>query len=492
MEGYLYSAIARQSADSVFFHTGQNYDLKTLTVSVYNPFEAEYTKERVSGNFRQYVSRKIKSYADNGYPFVSLQNDSIEIVDTGYSLHATLFPGPYIAFDSLVLSDPSVYSRSYLRVVMDMPKGGPYNESSYQKAAAKLSQLPAAELNGPLDVSFVNGKATVYVDLKPTRQNSFEGVVGLLPRQSAGESLGITGFLDLQLGNLFKSGKSLGFSWNRFADQSQNLELGYDHPFLFQSPVTVGVDFLLLKQDTTFLNQNWQVEADVGLGLQRLYVDFTRTAGSLIKPDASAVRQGFADFNRKLYGFRLQSLSYDQPFNLFSRWGYQVGLAVGSKNIEVNPALDEEVYEGIDLKTSHFQAIFGFKYQLRSRRTALVHDIAGRWMQTSQLLTNEMFRIGGLRSLRGFNEKFYFAEAYVLSRMEIRQYFENESYFMAFYDQALLDQKERLSFPRGVGVGLTLDTSSGLFTFAMAVGMAKNVPIDPSSVKVHIGYISKF
>lgn len=490
-EGYIF-ATGQFRSDTVFFNQGSRYPLQRVTVRTYDAFQEVFFTELVSRNIRRALTSKIRKYANNGYPFVRLENDSVRILENGYELFCRLIPGPEIVYDSLVLGETSTVGRQYLRNVLDMPKGDPYSEATFQQAAQNLEQIAFVDLVSPPDVSFAAGKATIYLDLKPKRHSSFEGVVGLLPRQSMDNQLALTGYLDLHLGNLLKSGKSFDFTWNRFADQSQDLQMSYEHPFLLETPLSLAIDFSLLKQDTTFLNQQWQFDVGMKLGLHRLHFDFTNTNGSLIEPRPEAVEAGYADFNRKLYGLKLLKPQYFMPFDLYSKWGYQATFSLGNKKVLPNPALDQQLYDPIEKQTTHLQASLGIKYQVRQQRTAIFHHLNLAWVENSELLTNEFLRVGGLRSLRGFNEKFYFARGIAISQLEIRQYFETSSYFMVFYDQAYLQLQNHSILPRGLGLGLSLDTSSGLFTFAMAAGMSKNIPLDPSSVKVHIGYISKF
>ena len=109
-----------------------------------------------------------------------------------------------------------------------------------------------------------------------------------------------------------------------------------------------------------------------------------------------------------------------------------------------------------------------------------------------QLLQNELYRLGGLSSLRGFNEKDIFARHYFLSRMEFRSFFEERSYAYVFYDQLIYQRRDLRDYPFGVGLGFALATSAGQFTFALAVGDSNNQSISFSTMKAHFGYVSRF
>ena len=158
-----------------------------------------------------------------------------------------------------------------------------------------------------------------------------------------------------------------------------------------------------------------------------------------------------------------------------------------------NPGIDQMAYDSLDLLTQKI-SVKGFtRTQWPVTPTLFVyHEIRGQLLYNDQLLVNELARIGGLKSLRGFNENFYFAKDYLLSRLELRQYFEQRSYFMLFYDAMYLHSLTDTSYPQGFGLGLNLNTSNGLFTFATAIGKESNLPMDFANIKVHIGYSSRF
>lgn len=63
---------------------------------------------------------------------------------------------------------------------------------------------------------------------------------------------------------------------------------------------------------------------------------------------------------------------------------------------------------------------------------------------------------------------------------------------MLFYDAIFLQSLNSNQLAHGFGLGLNLNTSNSLFTFATAVGRAKDISLDFTNIKVHIGYSSRF
>jgi len=144
--------------------------------------------------------------------------------------------------------------------------------------------------------------------------------------------------------------------------------------------------------------------------------------------------------------------------------------------------------------SSNFYRLEGaFAYQARVfKRQAFFHHVTFGFIDNDEILQNELFRVGGLTSLRGFNEKEFFIEQYALSRAEFRSFFEAGSYAYLFYDQMILSRGAFNDAPLGIGLGFALASSAGQFSFALALGDSKSQSLSFETMKAHFGYVSRF
>jgi hemolysin activation/secretion protein len=123
-------------------------------------------------------------------------------------------------------------------------------------------------------------------------------------------------------------------------------------------------------------------------------------------------------------------------------------------------------------------------------------EVNAAWFQTESLFLNELFRIGGLKTLRGFDEQSIFANKFAITNAELRYLLGKNSNVFAFYNQAWYVNevtKNRISDnPFGFGLGLIFESGAGLFTLVYAVGKQFQNPIEFNSAKIHFGYINYF
>ena len=111
---------------------------------------------------------------------------------------------------------------------------------------------------------------------------------------------------------------------------------------------------------------------------------------------------------------------------------------------------------------------------------------------------NELYRLGGNKTLKGFNEQSLFASSVSIITMEVRYLLSENSFLKVFGNAAYyMDASERQGkinsdIPYGFGGGLNLDTGNGIFNISVALGKSKYNPIDFKNAKVHFGLINYF
>ncbi len=260
-------------------------------------------------------------------------------------------------------------------------------------------------------------------------------------------------------------------------------------------------NFFLLKEDSSFTNRNFRFDISYRPSAHARIGFFTslRAANllSTFQYREATELPDLVDFDLNQYGINYQLSYLDDDFNPFRGWQSEVEFAVGNKNIRRNTGIDAALYEGVDLQTLQLNVHARLeRFTPLSRRTTLLTRITGGFMANDRLFVNDLYRVGGLKSIRGFNENFFFASEYALLNVESRFYFDEFSYFLVFFDQAYIksDLKNRnfREYPFGTGLGISLSTAGGIFNFIYGLGKAEAQPFGLNYSKIHFGYISRF
>ena len=115
----------------------------------------------------------------------------------------------------------------------------------------------------------------------------------------------------------------------------------------------------------------------------------------------------------------------------------------------------------------------------------------------STIFENELFRIGGLNTLRGFDEESIFASGYSIVTLEFRYLLEQNSYLYVFTNDAWYENKSssasiREDIPYGFGAGISFETNAGIFSINYALGAQNGQTPLLKSAKIHFGFVNIF
>jgi hypothetical protein len=378
---------------------------------------------------------------------------------------------------------------SYLMNHFGIYKGKPYEERLILEIPKKVKLIPFLSISESPEVVFTNGKCNIHLKLSQNKVSKVDGILGVLPNQKEGENVLITGQLNLDLYNLFSSGKRIALEWQSFDAYSQLLDVLYFHPNLLRTPINIEGDFYLLKQDTTFINREFGLELSLlsknssKIGFRTELIS-SRLISTNTLEDITELPDN-TDYNLNYYGLNYLLNRFDNP-NLPTN-GLRINLAgsIGQKNIIKNPLYNDEIYSGIDLKSLQIK-ISG---EIETR-------LLGGFLDGDNLFRSDLFRVGGLRTLRGFVENQFFTSSFGVANLEIRTMFSNETYFLLFFDQAALVENFKnnkdIQNPFGTGAGLSFTTNAGVFNFVFAMGKSDNQPFGIEYSKIHFGYVSRF
>jgi hemolysin activation/secretion protein len=301
---------------------------------------------------------------------------------------------------------------------------------------------------------------------------------------------------------MFGAGRSLDFRWESFKPQSQLLDIRFFQPMLLRSPIDIDLSFNLFKEDSTFINRLFRVNMQYSYGKHHTVGLSTNLKSSRLHSsnlsEQDMAQTELADFNLSQFGGSYGYLNLDNYY--WPRRGLKVEINAGTgmKKIRDSNAVNDTLYTDLDVQSNQFswEAVLE-GYLPLSKYWVLSASWKGAGVYNERLFYNDLYRLGGLNSIRGFSENTFFADNFAYSTLEPRFFFETNSYLFVFYDQAWwlnyeLENNNFKDTPWGVGAGISLTTKAGIFNFVWATGNSKSQEIGFNQSKIHFGYISRF
>jgi len=439
-------------------------------------------------------------YENNGYPFAAVKFDSIRFEKEQFNAVLHVTKNNFYKIDSIHIKGDAKTSTDYLYNYIQVKPGDIYDESTLKKIEKRLKEIPFVETTKTPEIIFTEKSAELNLYLKKKKASQFNGILGVLPDNKTGKIL-ITGDARIRLKNAFSKGELIDLNWRKLGNSVNDLKVNFNYPFLFKTSFGTDLNFKLYKKDSTFLEVHKNAAIQYLLkGGNYFKVFITNNTYSLLTPSMfvnATTLPAFADVNNLLYGIGFKHEQLDYKLNPRKGFTIYTEGSAGNKEIKKNVKLDESLYENINLKTSLYNvtAIAEVFIPLLKRMTVKIGSNTA-WLYNENLFVNELHRIGGIRTLRGFDEESISASFFTISTAEYRFLLEQNSALYVFFDHAYYEKRTRDEFihdtPMAFGAGVLFSTKAGIFSMNYALGKQFDNPFTLKGGKVHFGFVNYF
>lgn len=451
----------------------------------------------------------------NGYPFAEITLENILADSESVSAKLALNTGDLVRFDTIeVIGDVQIKSW-FVGKYLGIKKNAPYNELLLKNADSRLSQLPYVQLTKPSLVYFVAATAKPVVYLTNRKSNRLDGVLGFAPASNNNNNkLLVTGEANLKLQNLLGTGKAFDLSFRSFLSGSQDLNTRFLWPYIFRSNVGVEYELGILKFDSTFLDVKQDISVQYRIiGNDHIKMFYRLQQTTLLQVDTNQIKLTESlplsnDLKNASYGIGGNINRYDYFLNPRKGFSIELNVAVGRRRILRNPTIESirflrndgssrSIYDTIQLNSVQYRLYFkGDIFVPISKRLVTRYELKAGHVRSESVFFNELFRIGGLTTLKGFDEQAIFASTYGIINMELRYLLQQNSNVLLFWNGAWYENLIRKPVitdkPYGFGAGLNFETGAGVFSFYYAVGKQFNNPVSFNRAKIHFGFVNYF
>lgn len=461
-------------------------------------YNEPFRPQAVANLFRKMVEQ----YENNGYPFASVQPDSVEIGADEVRMSILVQKGPAVTMDSIVLRGSANVKKVFLYGYLGMKPGSVYSEKQIRGIARRLRELPFMALDRPHRVEFIGPeKAKVVIYAKKVNASRFNGLIGFMPGSANGGKLLITGEADLGLWNALGYGEQLTLKWRRIQAGTQSLNAYVKYPYLFGTPLAVNGMFDFFRRDSTFQNISF------GFGVQYLFIGtnyvelfYRRQIAQVIDADKfaeSAQLPESIDYTANNIGIKVNFEQYDYRWN--PTRGYLLNASVwgGNKVMKRRSDIPQELYDDLQLRSFQVGGELKADWFIRlHKRITFKPGVLLAHSYNPYRFLNELYRVGGINNLRGFDEDALYVSSYAFGNVEIRYLIEQNSNVYLFLNGGWMERDIVTGYyrdtPYGFGAGMHFFTKVGYVNFAYALGSSQGQPIQFKNGKIHLGFTGVF
>ncbi len=452
--------------------------------------------------FLQLKEKIIVYYENNGHPFASVSLDSLEINNNEIKASLNIKKNNFFKIDSVVIIGNAKINSSFINRYISVIPGKPYNEANIKTIGNKILQLPFLVQTQAQQVRLTEKTNKVVLFLNKKNASQFDGIVGVQPDNITGKTV-ITGDIKIKVVNgILHNAETFDVEWRRLQQQTQDFKGKFIYPYMFGTSFGSDYSLKIYKRDTTFIDIN----NDFGLhyyfsGLNYIKVHIKQRQSNLISTSGlenATVLPSYADVSSNLNGFGVFYEKLDYRFNPHKGISIQINASAGTKKIRKNPRINENAYTNIALSSAQYvyDATINGYIQLKGNSVLRLGLQSASIFGNAPVFKNELLRIGGLKTLRGFDEESIFTSFYAIPTIEYRFIFSQNSSLIAFTEGAFYENNSFGSYikdtPFSFGAGMNLDTKAGILSINYALGSQFKQGIDARNGKIHFGLTALF
>jgi outer membrane protein assembly factor BamA len=419
--------------------------------------------------------------AEQGDPFSSLQLINISKLNSDLiTAEIKINTNQKRNIDKIIVKGYDKFPKSYINRFLKLRTGKSFNLNEIKKKIELLADLRFASKIKDPEVLFTKDSTTLYIYVEKTKTNNFDGFLGFGTNESTNK-IEFDGYLDLRLINNLNYGETVNLFYKSDEIDQQTFKVNADLPYLFGSPIGLDIGLQIFRKDSTFLNANQHAKINYQINAQhKISVGITSTnSTNLLENDTNILNDYTSNYYTLDYNYT-KSQYYDPLFPI----NFWFNLSSGFGDRDNNFGKQNQSIINLDT----------YKIFNLNNKNSIYTKLNGAILSSDDYVDNELFRFGGINSIRGFEENSLVANLYGVINTEYRYRLSNSLYVhsvidAAYFENQLTNRKEKLF---GFGFGFGLLTNSGLFRLNYSSGKTENRQFKLSDSKVHISLTATF
>jgi len=369
------------------------------------------------------------------------------------------------------------FPKSFLKNYFKLNESSIFNNKKLNSISNLTRSLNFVEEIKKPEVLFTKDSTIIYMYLKKRKNNSFDGLINLSTQENG--SVNFNGYLDLKLNNILSKGESFNLKWNNYGNERQELAIRTKKPFIFKSKISPEIKFSIYKQDSTFLNSLFNIKLNYAINYKSEFSFFINNEKSE-KLTGTNIENNLESFNTFLTGVGYQYNDKQNYFLRDSKFYFGIETSFGKrKNLSKTTNQTK-----IETTIKHYLKLSDRSFIYLKNKVGILNS--------KSYLFNELFRIGGPKTIRGYAIQSIFSKNYTTQNIEFRYLTSQKSYLYTITDFAFFEtinnKEKRFAF----GLGYLFNTKTSQINITAAVPVNLNSSINFKNTQLLINWINLF
>ena len=441
------------------------------------------------GEIEPFLNQTLQKLEQNGFALAKLK--LINIQKKNNSLYAELQfeSNQQRKLNSIVVrfaenNKKNSFAEGHLNQINRKYRNNTFNQDIVRKVHNDFEKFSFVTQVKYPEILFTKDSTKVYVYLEKRKSNNFDGFIGFTNNNN--DKLVFNGYLDLTLENALKAGEQFSINWKSDGNNQKTFKASIDLPYLFKSPIGLKAQIYIFKQDSIF--QNTKTAFDLGYLVDystRIYLGYQSTESSDIQ---NTNNSSISDYNNSFLTSNLEYTKLD-PINSTFPKKTTLSITLGTGKRTTN-GLTETL--GTNKQTYiNVNAMHNFYLNKKNCININYHNY---FLKSDTYIINELYRFGGIKSIRGFAENSLQASFMTALITEYRYIISRELFIHSILDYGYYQDGSSKNNDNllGLGLGMGLQTKNGLLKISFANGSTNTQKIKFGSTIVNLCYNAVF
>jgi hemolysin activation/secretion protein len=411
-----------------------------------------------------------KYYEKQGYTFIKASLKNLNLNNDTLKAELNLETSFKRTINAIVIQGYDNFPKKYLKHYLGIKKNTVFSTNLLQETTELINTIPfITQLKNP-EVLFTKDSTSLYFYVTKKNTNQFDGIIGFSNTEN--KSLTVNGYLNLNLNNIFNKGEQIDINWKNNGAQKTTLKLNLNVPYIIRSKFSINGTFNIYKQDSLYNTTNTNLKLIYNLNKNQSISSIASFENSEVLNVTNI--NDIETFNKKLFGF---SYSYkSQAFKFKNKFSIVLNYLAGTRTT---------------LSTSKNQskglAIVNYLWNLNNKNKIFIQNTT-EFLNSSKILENELFQIGGVNSIRGFDDQSILTSNYNVTNVTYRFYTNASNYLYSISDFGFIENKLNNTSNSlvGFGVGYNFKSNNSIVNISYAIGKTEYQAFKINNGKIHI------
>jgi len=397
--------------------------------------------------FEEDMDNLLTRYENIGYPFAKIEPVDFSLDSARVNFGLRISEGPLTKIGEIEVEGNRITKDYVIIREMRLNKGDIFSQKNIvdgKKRIEKLGFLSVenVELRGlPGDPE----KIGIVIKVAENQTNHLLGILGYRKGR-------VSGLLDIKIPNLFGTGRTITFRLEKPSPLTSSLNLSYNEPWILGFPVNAVLEIYNRTEEPDYILTKVAATLDAPI-----LAYLSMLAGLTFRK---------ALFHEEYNGFLGVHLDTRNP-SFFARKGTR--LVLGSE-------YDLQGLTRIKINLDNFIPL--------SAKYGLFFSVNGGEIMEDTNLVYDEFRVGGAKTLRGYDEDEFHGTRVAWTNFEFSRLLGEKTSAFIFQDIGYINNMWKM----GYGLGITADSKIGVIK--LTYGLAKGKSL--SEGKIHIEVVSTF